>query len=471
MAPATTEGADPDRGGGRAGPAAPGERGRSTERKPLVFVHGYGDEGSSFGPWLRELSQRGYDERSMHVCSYASHSNEITIEDIAEAFERALRTQAGVAPDQDFDAIVHSTGMLVLRAWLTLRADRRARLKHLVGLAPATYGSPMAPRGRGLLGMLFSGNRERGPDFLEAGDRILDSLEPGSRFTWDLAHHDILGPESAYGPDATTPYVFTFCGTEQYTEGYRGKTNPKGSDGTVRLAACSLDTRKITLDLSREPRAGRVQIVEGPGLDTSLVPIAGLNHAAIRTSPTPELVDMVVGALSVSSEADFQRWREDADRRTRAERDRIEPWQQFVVHAVDEHDRPIPDFAVRLATRRADGRLEDLPQFDLDVHAYKSDQSFRCFHVNLRELLGEAPENLWVRVAATAGTPMVAYRGYQDDALEADSEPGSTAALNIYQHPGEWARFFTPFVTTLIELRLDREPSPPDAPSRLCWFL
>jgi len=323
-----------------------------------------------------------------------------------------------------------------------------------------------------VLGMMFAGNREFGPDFLEAGDRILDSLEPGSRFTWDLAHQDILGAESFYGPDKDTPYVFIFCGTEQYREGIRGKTNPAGSDGTVRLAACSLNTRKVTLDLSRQPRSGRVRIVEGPQLDTSVVPIRGLNHATIRQSPTPELVEMVAEALNVSNEDEFRRWRDDADRRTRTERERIEAWQQFVVHAVDERDRPIPDFAIRLATRRADGRLEDLPQFDLDVHPYRSDPSYRCFHVNLSELRKAQPNNLWVRVMAISGTELASYRGFGDDDAKDDREPGWTAEVNLYREPDDLGQsFFSPFSTTLIELRLDREPHPPVGPNRVCWFL
>jgi triacylglycerol esterase/lipase EstA (alpha/beta hydrolase family) len=163
-------------------------------RNPLMFIHGYGDQGTVFTPWLDQLRAMGFEAEAMHVCSYLPRSNVLTIEDIAEAFDRALHEQLKLSPEQEIDIVVHSAGMLVARARLALRADRRMWLKHLIGLAPATYGSPMASKRRGTLGMIFGGNRELGPDFLETGERILDSLEPGSRFTWDLAHREILGP-------------------------------------------------------------------------------------------------------------------------------------------------------------------------------------------------------------------------------------------------------------------------------------
>ena len=55
--------------------------------------------------------------------------------------------------------------MVVIRAWLTNYSLRASRLTHLVGLAPATFGSPLAHKGRGFLVGVFAGKRNRGPDF------------------------------------------------------------------------------------------------------------------------------------------------------------------------------------------------------------------------------------------------------------------------------------------------------------------
>lgn len=281
---------------------------------PIVLVHGYSDEAKSLLRWAQELKNAGYEVSSIHTCNYKTLTNEVTIRDIAEGFDRALRLEAGLGANEEFDAIVHSTGMLVIRAWLAAYATRRSRLKRLIGLAPATFGSPLAHKGRSWLGAIFKGEREFGPDFLEAGDLVLDALELGSRFTWDLAHIDMVGntkdapPKDFYGRNADTPYVFVFCGTEGYG-GIRRFVNDPGSDGTVRLAGCALNTRKIMMDLTVEPSRGSVndsasstsghESKDDPGrawigswssLDIPLIPIKGLNHGTIMSAPNDILI-------------------------------------------------------------------------------------------------------------------------------------------------------------------------------------
>src|SRR4051812_47104375 len=170
-------------------------------REPVVLIHGYSADGEAFLPWKQALMGRGYQTEEIAVSTYKSLTNEVTIKDLAEAFDRALRMRPNLGQDQPFNAIVHSTGMLVIRSWLTAYEGRRGRLKRLIGLAPATFGSPLAHKGRGFLGAIFKGNKVVGPDFLEAGDLILDGLELGSRFTWDLTHLDLLSEPPYYGKD------------------------------------------------------------------------------------------------------------------------------------------------------------------------------------------------------------------------------------------------------------------------------
>ena len=448
-------------------------------RLPLVLIHGYSDQGASFEPWRRALADRGYDVSSIHVGNYRSLTNEVTIKDVAEGLDRALRIRAGLAADEPFDAIVHSTGMLVIRAWLTAYAKRRDRLKHLIGLAPATFGSPLAHKGRSWLGAIFKGNRERGPDFMEAGDRILDALELGSRFTWDLAHLDLLGDEPYYGPTRSTPFVFVFCGTRGYS-GLRGLMNEPGSDGTVRWAGCPLNTRKIVLDLTLDPlRPGsedRVSVAEWRNTDIDLMPIAGVNHGTILQRPGGDLLEMVDAALRVTSAAGFAQWRKDAERRTRAARQSIDEWQQFVFRALDERGDPIPDYNVQLFTRDARGTIRDLRDFDLSVHVYGSDPSFRCFHVNLTRLKRARLPNLWLRVIASSGSQLVGYHGFGsgkaiDSADRRDSGAKWDGELDLSELVGDAeVKFFHPFTTTLVELRLNREPLPLSGRNEVAWF-
>ncbi|MEO8577835.1 MAG: hypothetical protein ABI556_14085 [Gemmatimonadales bacterium] len=447
-------------------------------RNPLVLVHGYSDNSRAFDPWKGLLESRGYDVSTIHACNYRSLTNEVTIRDIAEGFDRALRMQAGLAQDEPFDVIVHSTGMLVIRAWLTAYAGRRDRLKHLIGLAPATFGSPLAHKGRSWLGALFKGNKQLGPDFLEAGDRILDGLELAGRFTWDLAHQDMLGDETFYGPTKRTPFVFIFCGNEPYA-GIRKLVQEDATDGSVRWSGCALNTRKIVLDLTQDPaRPGserRVSVAPWKNVDAPLIPVDGKNHSTIIGDPGAELADLVDSALQVNSAADYTEWYEQATKRTAQTSKKMEQWQQFVIRAVDERGDPITDYNIQLYTRTAKGRATEIRPFDIDVHTYRGDASLRSFHVNLEKVGHEALANLWVRVMASSGSQLVGYQGFSsvsvdspESAADADKWDAELDISGLVDDKG--VKFFYPFTTTLVELRMNREPLPLTGKNQVCWF-
>lgn len=447
-------------------------------RNPIVLIHGYSDSASAFDVWQGLLSARGYDVTTIHACNYRSLTNEVTIRDIAEGFDRALAMRAGLDRDQPFDAIVHSTGMLVIRAWLAAYAGRRQRLKHLIGLAPATFGSPLAHKGRSWLGALFKGSKELGPDFLEAGDRILDGLELGGRFTWDLAHADMLGDEVFYGPTKRTPFVFIFCGAGTYS-GIRKLAQQDASDGAVRWAGCALNARKIVLDLTQDPvRPGsekRITIAPWKNVDAPMIPVAGKNHSSILRNPGEELADLVESALDVNSAPDYEAWYKSASRATSATSRKMDQWQQFVVRAIDERGDPITDYNVQLFTRTARGRESTVVPFDMKVHTYRGDPSLRCFHVNLSKVGMDRLENLWIRVMASSGSQLVGYQGYGSGAGDEPSDPADDgkwdAELDISSLVDDVGlRFFYPFTTTLVELRLNREPLPLSGVNQVCWF-
>jgi hypothetical protein len=473
----------------RRKPSMPTAFAKNPER-PLVLVHGYSDEGKSFIPWAQALKERNFNPQFIEVVTYKSLTNEVMIKDLAEGFERALKNK-GITGD--FDAIVHSTGMLVVRSWLTANRDDRSRvahLKHLIGFAPATWGSPLAHRGRGLLGSIFKGNKkkdaENAPDFLEAGDLILDGLELASRFTWDLAHADLFVKEPFYGNHNDTPYPFIFCGNKPYG-GIRGVINQKGTDGTVRFAGVSLDSCKFTVDLTKQPTDPKRLIPAIPnGVDAPVIFVDGKNHGTILSDTKDgELIDLVVRALNVGSREEYQEWRTVA---TTWSKPPEEKWQQFVIRMTDERGDPISDYHVELFSV-VNGKDTALP-FDLDMHPYQADKSFRAFHVNSDELQA-APGQLWMRITLSSGTILVAYRGIStkgfpgasdraemdasfvdsDAQRDLDTEPTElNLELTPYRDgvPGK-PKLFYPFTTTLVEIRVDREPLPFGAAiARLC---
>ena len=418
----------------------------------LLLIHGYSASGDSFSAWREALAARGRDVTTIHVGNYKTLTNEITIRDLAEGLDRALRITAGLNDDEPFDAIVHSTGSLVLRAWLTHYADRRDRLKHFIGLAPANFGSPMAHKGRSWLGAIFNGSKTLGPDFLEAGDRVLAGLELGSRFQWELAHRDLLGDEPFYGPTRKTPYAFVIVG-DRGLSGIEQFVSPPASDGVVRWSGCALDVRKIELDLTKASTdANRVRVANWSNTDAPLMFARGLNHSTILAAPTDALIEAVDAALQVNTGPAYAAWRAEygTGKKTPTEH------QQFIVRVIDERGDPVPDYNLQLFTWDGRGNERTLGAFSDDVHTNGDDASLRCFHVDLEKMKSEKISSLGLRILASSGTELVVYRGI--GATEGDWDGVlDLSALGS----GAEVTFFYPFTTTFIEIVMNREPMPP----------
>jgi pimeloyl-ACP methyl ester carboxylesterase len=438
---------------------------------PLVLIHGYGSSAEAFSKWKDAFLAAGRKVEEISIGSYVTLNNEITVDDIANGFQHALHAKE--LDSKPFDAVVHSTGMLVMRSWLTasnVQTSRRGLLKHLVALAPATFGSPIAAKGRSLLGRIFMGNKQLGPDFLDSGNLVLSNLELASEYTWTLAHKDLIDTK-LYGPDNDTPYVFVFDGTNDY-----GKLaeiflpgDQKGSDGVVRWSGVALNTRKITLNLGLAQ--GGVTWADWSNLlDIPLIPVAGLNHNQILSEPPQELVSLVLQALAVDSKDDVSKFYNTAvadativqQARQKLANNR---WQQFVVHATDSHGSAITDYSIEILAIGADRSERSLADFEADVHPFAADTSFRCFHVQLDQLPAKiAGSRLVARIIASTGTDLVGYQGYGTNSAIGATPDFGPVDLDISAYDGTQAgkpALFYPFTTTLIEIVLNREPIPP----------
>lgn len=453
--------------------------------RPVVLVHGYSDTGEGFSVWRDALCMGGYKPEEVSVCSYISLNNEMSIHDIAEGFNRALGRRLPIEQVPEFDAIVHSTGMLVVRAWLTLYPEQRGRLKHLVGLAPASFGSPLAHEGRSFIGALVKGNKDvTAPDFLQSGDKVLDALELGSVFTWDLAHRDLidLAPDGQtyYGKDASTPYVFIFCGDTEYT-GLREFVDTPGTDGTVRLAGCALNTRKIIVDLRTNPTIrdqDRLRVMPWSNHEIPVHIVPGFTHGSIRSAPGQDLIDLVADALKISDAPGYDAWVAAATQHMRDPDSMQQQYQQFIVHATDERGDGITDYNLQILRSNEDGSAR-VQEFTTDPHAYSSDPSYRCFHVDVKDLRGINPAELSFQITASSGSQLVGYRAVAASDSAAPDELVATMSLDNFvqyqklNNPNEDPiQLFFPFTTTLIELRLMREARPFDVtqPNGICWF-
>lgn len=435
---------------------------------PVLLIHGYSADGASFRPWRARLERAGFEARTLKVATWKSLTNELSLADVAEAFARALAEESGLSAGEPFSVIAHSTGSLIVRAWLAADPSRRARVRHFIGLAPANFGSPLAHKGRSFLGALVMGNREFNADFLEVGDRVLDALELGSRYTWDLAERDLLRVDGGwYGEGAGdgTPWSYVICGTGSYGWVQRLVADPDGSDGVVRWAGSALDVRKVTVNLTRKGTSGgEVQVDGDRPTDIPMAFVAKRNHGAMLSQPTGDLERMVIEALRVRTPAHDADWRARWCAKHRPSSRDI--WQQFVIRVRDERGDAVPDFNVQLEASYESGETETLADFASDVHVWKSDPSFRAFHVRLQDVRRTRIRGLRLRVLARTNTRAVGYRGVGSDRAD-----GWDGALDISAlGPKGRTTLFHPFTTTLVEIVLDREPRPYSGRNEVFWF-
>ena len=81
------------------------------------------------------------------------------------------------------------------------------------------------------------------------------------------------------------------------------------------------------------------------------------------------------------------------------------------MRAVDERGDGVSDYFIEIGTIK-DSKFKPLDDFDMDVHAYRDDESYRCFHVDLDRLKPESLTAIALRVIASSGTELVGYHGY-----------------------------------------------------------
>ena len=271
--------------------------------------------------------------------------------------------------------IVHSTGGLVVRAWLTTRYRgdvARCPMKRLVMLAPANYGSKLAAVGKSMLGRLIKGFKHG----FHTGTSMLNDLELSSPFQWELAQRDVLiapggGTGRYYGDGAVWPFVIV--GTRGYSGLLRQIANENGADGTVRVCAANLNARGVTIDFRETDPQKMMQLWETRlECDVPLAVLPTRTHGSIvdpeRADPDNQddmvetaeekqrLGKLILEALAcnsfdmyhaiqqrweVLSEQTAQRYLDDPDS---PQSECYHQYMQINAYVVDDHGKPVPDY-------------------------------------------------------------------------------------------------------------------------------
>jgi len=425
--------------------------------KKLLIVHGYSDGSTSFTALGNFLVAQGlYELDDVYYLDYSSMDDEATFEDFADKLDADHRTRLG---GERVDVACHSTGSLVVRSWLALHAVRAALrgqereacpVDRLLCFAPANFGSDLAKLGQSFLGKFrstFFNSHSRGEDFLESGKAVLEGLEPASPLQWRLSMIDLHSERSYFsvkrGPDQRCYPVVLAAST-----GYGGvqaklikEREKPGTDGTVRIAGTSLNTRHCTIDF-RESEAVLTWWPEVKFGEIPFAVFAGFNHGSIIDPGAAGFLDPLgpgswaVAALKqVKDEASYQRAAERARELTEQNYLRMDPkdqgrYQQFFFRVRDDVDLDVNDFYVDFHVVKADGSVHDeltlrfVEDFNANFYRHSASGAHRVMMFDCRKLgafaeeLRQARAKLVLEITGVSHLPDVDYQVGTYDAYD-----------------------------------------------------
>lgn len=433
--------------------------------RPLVIIHGWSDNYKSFQTLAAAVSQRrGVAVNVIALADYISMNDFVTFGDLVAAMDKAWTDFGLPRTPATVDAIVHSTGGLVIRDWLvTTFKTNPAPIKNLVMLAPANFGSPLAHKGRSFLGRVAKGfTNDQG--MFQTGTYILKGLELASPYSWDLAERDRLAPGTTiYGKKRVLCTVLV--GNHGY-DGIRAIANEDGSDGTVRSSTANLNCVALDVDFTADPQkpTARWRAPNGP---TAFGVVDGHNHATItlnestlRNQADKDLLDQIIAALDVD-DAGFDAWCTKLDKQTAdamaagAKSSATQGFQNTVVRVIDQDDHPVTDYLIEFYEEDDDrdliAKLFHTTAL-ADVHAYGADPSYRSLFINctkLTKMVDKIDEALSISITAHPVIPSeapVGFRMFRND---------DAGAVKIKEP--DIPKFFQPNRTVLVTIRIRRE--------------
>jgi pimeloyl-ACP methyl ester carboxylesterase len=463
----------------------------------MLIVHGYSDGSTSFtglGDFF--VANRMYGKDDIFYVDYSSMADAATFEDFADKLDELYDNSLNENKDAKdptkntrIDVACHSTGSLVVRAWLALHAERSRRrgldpappcpVERLLCFAPANFGSDLAGLGESFLGKFRSTFFNRNStDFMESGKVVLQGLEPASPFQWRLSEIDLHGGSTYFSPKRKPEhqcFPFVFAAGEAY-DGVQAKLIKQrgklGTDGTVRIAGTSLNTRGVSLDF----RSAGPALVWWERYKYDQIPFAvfaGFNHGSIIDPKQPGFaepngpgwmaLEVLKGVKDLSSYKTFAgRFDEAAAANARKlPPDRQVPYQQFFFRVRDDVDVTVDDFFIDFyVVNRKDGSVNQELTLFFDEHFAKevtrhsTTGSHRVFLMecgqlrNFKQRLEADDAVLMLEISGKSPLPQVRY------------EKGTYEAWDWKRvlEPDEPYLLF-PNTTTLIDVVLNRRES------------
>lgn len=428
--------------------------------RPLVILHGWSDNSASFRKIATKLANAlDVQPKIIRLADYVSLEDEVRFDDLSAAMQRAWVDHGLPLDPGSVDAVIHSTGGLVIRQWMADHfAPGAVPIKRLVMLAPANFGSPLAHKGRSFIGRVVKGYKGTKP--FETGTQILNGLELASPYSWDLAGQDRFAANNHFNHGVLCTVI---VGNSGYS-GLASLTNEDGSDGTVRVSAANLEASRITADFATEPTKPSFRLENSRG-NTAFLITNGENHSSITGNGkfrNPATFPDILKALQVN-DAGFEAWRLLCEQRTAAATTKSggdaykNGYQNLVVRLRDDAGADVEDYFLEFFQDDADDPKDVVAAWMhkevlRKVHSYTHNSAYRSLLVNCTRLHDRLKEQGFYLNVSLFAQPQLQKNGYVGYLTFKDSEIGA-----IRLDSNRLRQLFTPHRTLLLDITIRRE--------------
>lgn len=213
---------------------------------PVVFLHGWSGSINTYSKLPRLLKSK-YNVIELFLGEYTTGDDDLSIDDYAIALEKAVIDKGIQKP---FDVVIHSTGALVVRAWLSRfhKAGNPSSVRKFIMAAPANNGSRLAGWGKKLP--------------WDWGNKVLNALELASSYTWNLNWAWMGNDYQALKNNGLEMYHLQGTNNDIDMPGFLDNIDnflgidipvfeEEGSDNTVRFCAANLNMKGVRIGLGQ----------------------------------------------------------------------------------------------------------------------------------------------------------------------------------------------------------------------------
>ncbi len=472
---------------------------------PILLIHGYSSEGKdtkakdiygSLPAELRKLYGRD-NVKEINLSRWISLSDGVSLDDVSFAMDRALKADHPDLLKNGFHVIIHSTGALVVRNWISKFSPKPSPVNNLIHLAGANFGSGLAHIGKGQLSrwgrLIFTGTGR--------GTQVLDELEFGSWKTLDM-HLHFLQP----GNDMLNDYqVQEFCIIGSQTLSILRPipiryVKEDSADNTVRTSAGNLNFNYISV--KPKPRAfklgvralktlinkrlddkqfqdinydydlsclsqNRAQVPFAVAYETAhfgddIGIVSGSKNRAAVMPLIKQGLNTKSGSIYYQKTVEqYQKAMDKTFERAAKLKSNIFEWdkqQQYEGHAQlifrlkDQFGKAVDHFDVRFNSKPKNKDQPRLEKMIEDQHTHEKDKGSITFYLRTQKF--DKSKKIWKDQLADIAEMDVEITG-----LEAESSDISYVPMNLHLSSDDIKAILQSFRTTIIDITLVRLPS------------